>query len=108
MAKPVETVPTSRVIAEVADRFTDIPKKLTKDVISKFIDAIEHAVVAGNKVRIDRIGIIHCKDRAARTGRNPQTGEPIRIPASKRILFRASKTLKEQLPGRTTRRKAKA
>lgn len=100
MTKTVETVPTSVVIAEVANRFTDIPKKITKEVITEFLDEIQKAVVSGNKVRIDRIGVIHSRDRAARMGRNPQTGEEISIPASKRILFRPSKTLKESLPGR--------
>ena len=44
---------------------------------------------------IDKLGILQVKDRAARKGRNPQTGEEIAIPASKKVAFRVASTLKE-------------
>ena len=54
-------------------------------------------VAGGKKVRIDKVGILTVKDRAARKGRNPQTGEEIKIPASKKISFRVAKSLKERV-----------
>lgn len=97
MAKSASTVSTSQVVSEVANRFTQLPKKFTKEVISEFLSMIEDEVVSGAKVRLDKVGILQTKDRAARKGRNPQTGEEIHIPASKKISFRVAKSLKERV-----------
>ena len=94
-----QTVSTSQMIASVAARFEQLPKKITKEVIADFLNTLEVEVANGKKLRIDKIGIIQVKDRAPRTGRNPQTGEEIKIPASKKIAFRAAKSLKEQVLG---------
>jgi DNA-binding protein HU-beta len=51
--------------------------------------------VKGDKIRMSGIGILEVKNRQARMGRNPQTGGAIKIAASKKITFRASKELKE-------------
>lgn len=99
MAKSVETISTSQLIAAVAERFDSLPKKMTKEVISDFLETIESSVSSGKKLRLDKIGILQVKERAARMGRNPQTGEEIRIPASKKIAFRPAKSLKEQVLG---------
>lgn len=96
--KPVSpTVATSSIISEVSTRFEQLPKKITKEVISAFLESIENNVASGKKVRIDKVGILNVKDRAARKGRNPQTGEEIKIPASKKISFRVAKSLKERV-----------
>ncbi len=94
-AKKVATVSTSVLTSEVAGKFSEIPKKITKEVIAAFIEAVETHVASGSKVRIDKLGILNVKDRAARKGRNPQTGEEIKIPASKKVSFRVSSSLKE-------------
>lgn len=94
-AKP--TVATSAIIANVSSLFDQLPKKITKEVIAAFLSAIEQNVASGSKVRIDKVGILTVKDRAARKGRNPQTGEEIKIPASKKISFRVAKSLKERV-----------
>ncbi|MES2613942.1 MAG: HU family DNA-binding protein [Bdellovibrionota bacterium] len=91
------TVATSSIIAEVSSRFEQLPKKITKEVIAAFLETIENNVAGGRKVRIDKVGILTVKDRAARKGRNPQTGEEIKIPASKKISFRVAKSLKERV-----------
>ncbi len=91
------TVATSSIIAEVSSRFEQLPKKITKEVISAFLESIEENVAGGHKVRIDKVGILTVKDRAARKGRNPQTGEEIKIPASKKISFRVAISLKEKV-----------
>ena len=89
------TVSTSQLVAAVADKFTQLPKKVTKEVIADFLATVEGEVASGRKLRIDKVGILQVKERAARMGRNPQTGEEIRIPASKKVAFRAAKSLKE-------------
>jgi len=103
----VATVSTSMMIEDVAENNNDLPKKKSKEIIQYFLALIENEVLRHNKVRLDRIGIIQVKDRAARKGRNPQTGQEIDIPASKKIAFRPSKSLKEQITGAKTKVKAK-
>ena len=89
------TTSTSMLMAEVATKHSEIPKKMAKEVVQSFLSAIEEHVAAGNNVRIDKLGILQMKDRAARKGRNPQTGEEIKIPASKKVAFRVAASLKE-------------
>jgi DNA-binding protein HU-beta len=60
-------------------------------------DAIKDEVVAGNKVDIAGFGSFQPADRAARTARNPQTGEAIQVAAKKAVKFKASKTFKDAL-----------
>ena len=93
--KKQATVSTSMLIKDVSDKYEQIPKKMTKEVVQAFLEAIEAHVEKGLKVRIDKLGIMQVKDRAARKGRNPQTGEEIKIPASKKVAFRVSASLKE-------------
>ncbi len=94
--KTATTVSTSSLMNTVATSQTQLPKKVTKELIADFLEAIQAEISSNNsKVRLDKVGIIQVKDRAARMGRNPQTGEEIKIPASKKIAFRAAKSLKE-------------
>jgi len=94
--KKLTTVSTSQLIAAVASKHDELPKKVTKGLIVEFLAEIESELVSNqSKIRLDKVGIIQVKERAARKGRNPQTGEEIRIPASKKVAFRAAKSLKE-------------
>ena len=102
-----QTVSTSQMISNVAEKFDQLPKKMTKEMISQFLSILESEIAAGKKLRIDKIGILQVKDRAPRIGRNPQTGEEIKIPASKKISFRASKSLKEQITGKPSKSSSK-
>ena len=94
VAKPVMTVTTKQMAAALAEK-QDMPKKqadaLLADVFGMVIDHLKE----GDRVRIAGIGIIEVKDRPARMGRNPATGEPIPIKASRKIAFRAAKELKQ-------------
>ena len=94
-AKAGATTSTSILMEEVADKYKDIPKKITKNIVQSFLEAVETHVAKGGKVRIDKLGILQVKDRAPRMGRNPQTGEEIKIPASKKVAFRVASSLKE-------------
>jgi DNA-binding protein HU-beta len=60
-------------------------------------DAIKDEVIAGNKVDIAGFGSFQPADRAARTARNPQTGEVIQVAAKKAVKFKVSKTFKDAL-----------
>ena len=107
MTKSNGTVSTSQVVSSVANRFSQLPKKITRQLLADFLAAIENELVAGHKVRIEKLGIIQTKERAARKGRNPKTGEEIQIPASKKVAFRVAKSLKERVgtaATKTTRR----
>jgi DNA-binding protein HU-beta len=96
--KGIETVSTNQIISAVAAEFSEkLPKKVTKEVLTSFLAAIEEEIVQGKKARIDKLGVLYAKERAARKGRNPQTGEEIQIPASKKIAFRAAKSLRDAI-----------
>ena len=78
----------SELIAAVAEK---------AGVAKAMIDAVAGALKAGDKVAIAGFGNFEVKERAAREGRNPATGEAITIAASKTVAFKASKALKESV-----------
>jgi DNA-binding protein HU-beta len=59
------------------------------------VDIVVKHLKKGDRIRIGGLGILQVRKRAARMGRNPATGEPIKIKASKKVAFRAAKELKE-------------
>ena len=82
--------------AEVADTH-ELPKSRAEAVLSSAIESVGKHLKKGAKVRIVGLGILQVKKRAARMGRNPATGEAIKIKASKKVAFRAAKELKETI-----------
>jgi DNA-binding protein HU-beta len=74
-----------------------LSKKAAEAILSDLIDRITRHLKKGERVRIVGLGILQVRKRAARMGRNPATGEPIQIKASKKVAFRASKELKEAI-----------
>lgn len=68
-----------------------------KAAVDAAIDAIKAAVAEGDKVQIIGFGTFEVKERAARTGRNPQSGAAIEIPASKAPVFKAGKAFKDAI-----------
>jgi DNA-binding protein HU-beta len=74
-----------------------LPKKQADTVLAEvFAQLVDH-LKAGDRVRIGGLGILQVKDRPARMGRNPATGEAIQIEASRKIAFRAAKELKDAI-----------
>jgi DNA-binding protein HU-beta len=65
--------------------------------MGQVIEMIAKSLKKGDKIRLSGLGILQVRKRAARMGRNPQTGEPVKIKASKKIAFRAAKDLKESI-----------
>ena len=74
-----------------------VSKKDTQAAVNALFDAIENALVAGEKVQIAGFGSFETRQRAARTGKNPQTGEAVAIAACKAPAFKAGKALKEAI-----------
>lgn len=83
----------SELIDAIASQ-ADIPKATAARALDAFIDSVTGALKTGDAVTLVGFGTFDVKDRAARTGRNPQTGNPISIAASKIPGFKAGKGLK--------------
>ncbi|KZZ42541.1 MAG: HU family DNA-binding protein [Saccharospirillaceae bacterium] len=73
----------------------DIPKAAAGRALDAMIDSIGGALKEGDQVALVGFGTFQVKERAARTGRNPQTGEPIEIKAAKVPSFKPGKALKD-------------
>ncbi len=73
----------------------EIPISKAVTMLTEMIDSIRGSLKKGAKIRIVGLGILQVRKREARMGRNPATGEAIKIKASKKVAFRASKELKE-------------
>lgn len=86
----------SDLIARVSE-VADLSKKDATKAVEAVFDAITEALQAGDKVQLIGFGNFEVRERAARKGRNPQTGEEIEIAASKVPAFKPGKALKEGL-----------
>lgn len=86
--------------AELIEKISDVTGLTKKDVdqaVNAFIETIQTALKKGDKVAIAGFGTFDVSSRKARTGRNPQTGEEIKIAASKAPKFKAGKSFKEMM-----------
>jgi DNA-binding protein HU-beta len=88
------TITLKHLAAALAEEH-DLSKKAAEAILTDMVDKIAKHLKKGERVRIVGLGILQVRKRAARTGRNPATGEPIQIKASKKVAFRAAKELKE-------------
>lgn len=82
------------LIGAVASK-SEISKKDVEKIINAFTSVVTDTLVDGDKVTITGFGTFEVVERAARTGRNPQTGETLEIAASKSPKFKAGKALKD-------------
>ncbi|AGH57982.1 DNA-binding protein HU-beta [Rhodovulum phage RS1] len=80
----------SDIIERVA-KTTDLPKTTVQTVLDAALESIDTATHNGHPVVFKGFGRFQVKERAARTGRNPRTGEPVEIAASRSLTFKASK-----------------
>ncbi|HHV35498.1 MAG TPA: HU family DNA-binding protein [Syntrophomonadaceae bacterium] len=83
----------AELIGSVAEK-ASMPKKDAEKAVNAVFASIEEALANGEKVQLVGFGTFEVRDRAARTGRNPQTGEEIQIAATRVPAFRAGKALK--------------
>lgn len=77
----------------------ELSKKDAESALSATIEAVTKALADGDKVQIVGFGTFEVRERAARTGKNPRTGEVIEIAASKVPAFKAGKALKDVVNG---------
>lgn len=86
----------AELINAIADE-TGLSKKDTEATINSFVNVVSSALERKDKVQLIGFGTFETRERAARTGRNPQTNEEIKIPASTTPAFKAGKALKEKV-----------
>jgi len=88
------TITLKHLAAELAEGH-DLPKKQAEAVLGDLVTLTTKHLKKGDKIRLTGLGILQVRKRAARMGRNPATGETIKIKASKKVAFRPAKELKE-------------
>lgn len=86
----------AELVAAIADK-TELSKKDSEKALKAFIDVIAEELAKGEKIQLVGFGTFEVSERAAREGRNPQSGEPMNIPASKAPKFKAGKALKDMI-----------
>lgn len=86
------------LIAKVAEQ-ANMTKKDTERIVNTFIGVVEGALSSGDTVAILGFGTFLSRERAAREGRNPRTGQAIQIPASKVPVFRPGRGLRGSVTG---------
>ena len=84
----------TELVAAIAEK-TGLTKKDAEGAVKAFTDTVAEQLKAGDKIQLVGFGTFEVAERAARTGKNPQTGEAINIPASKAPKFKAGKALKD-------------
>ena len=84
----------SELVAAIAEK-AELSKKDAEKAVKAFTDTVAEQLKAGEKIQLVGFGTFEVAERAARTGKNPQTGAAIKIPASKAPKFKAGKALKE-------------
>jgi DNA-binding protein HU-beta len=93
-AAPQATVTLKHLAAQLAESH-ELAKKQADAMLADMVDLVAKHLKKGDRIRISGLGVLQVRKRAARMGRNPATGEPIKIKASKKVAFRVAKELKE-------------
>jgi DNA-binding protein HU-beta len=88
------TVSLKHLAATLAEDH-EMPKKQAEALLGDLVNLVTKHLKKGDRIRLVGLGVLQVRKRAARMGRNPATGEPIQIKASKKVAFRAAKELKE-------------
>ena len=88
------TITLKHLAAALAEEH-DLSKKAAEAILTDMVGKIAKHLKKGERIRIVGLGILQVRKRAARTGRNPPTRQPIQIKATKKVAFRPAKELKE-------------
>jgi DNA-binding protein HU-beta len=88
------TVTLKHLAAALAEDH-DLPKRQAEAMLGDLVTLTTRHLKKGDKIRLSGLGILQVRKRPARMGRNPATGEAIKIKASKKVAFRVAKELKE-------------
>jgi DNA-binding protein HU-beta len=97
MATKSAQLVTLKSVFEQVGASHEMPKKLIDSFLTDVVSAVTSHLQDGAKIRMTGLGTLEVRHSPARTGRNPGTGEPIQIKASRKVTFRASKELKEAI-----------
>ena len=84
----------SELVRVLAEDF-ELPRRQVNDLVEGLLEKITEVLKSGDKVALTPFGQFRIRDRAARIARNPQTGEPVNVPAKRVLRFTAGRTLKE-------------
>ena len=84
-------------LVDAVAKSANLKKKDAEAAVNAFVAAISDSLKKGDKVQLVGFGTFDVKERVARQGRNPATGEAMTIPASKHIVFTVGKTLKDEI-----------
>ena len=86
----------AELVAAITEK-SELSKKDAEKALKAFTDVVADELKAGNKIQLVGFGTFEVASRAAREGRNPQTGETMKIAASKSPKFKAGKALKDEI-----------
>ena len=89
----------SQLVSKLAET-GEMSRKQIDELLNGLVDTITKSVKKGESVKIPGLGIFRLRKMKARMGRNPQTGEAIKIPARKKVGFSVAKTFKETVLGK--------
>ena len=89
----------SEMVKKLAETWGGIPNRQADQNLTDLVDFIAKTVKKDKVLKIPNLGTFRLRQLKARTGRNPQTGEPIKIPARKKVGFSAAKVFKESILG---------
>jgi DNA-binding protein HU-beta len=92
----------SQLVANLATS-SGVSKKQAEELLDAVVDNVVKTVRKGESLKIPGLGIFRMRKMKARIGRNPQTGEPIKIPARKKVGFTVAKSFKETVLGAARR-----
>ena len=88
----------TELVANIAEK-SGLTKKDAEKALGAFFESVQQALIEGDRVQLIGFGTFEVKERAARKGRNPRTGNEIEIPAAKNPVFKAGKALKDAVNG---------
>jgi len=96
MAQKPSTITLKHLAAQTAEQH-GLTIKQSEQMLSQFVEMTVGHLKKGERIKIGGLGILHVRERGARIGRHPATGAAIKIKPSKKVAFRASKALTEDL-----------
>lgn len=85
------------VQASIKDNGFEFTQEEVNVAVTSLVNVIKDVVVDGGRVKLPEIGTFSSKDTKARVGRNPQTGDEIEIPASKKVTFKVDESFKKTI-----------
>ena len=86
----------SELIEEVAERI-DVPKNRAEAIVNAVFDSMKEALLGDERIELRGFGSFSIRNYEARTGRNPRTGDTVKVPPKKSVHFKVGKELKERV-----------